>query len=125
MNKWFFRFLKVGFIALAILVLACVALLRWGSPDPRELALVPMTLDAKQLKGAGFVANATKEPWVIFVVGTNQTTSEIKMTKIWVTTDALQAVSYNTPSGAPQDTIEFRIVYAKKMAPMKHIAQRV
>lgn len=125
MTKWFFRFLKAGFITLAFLALGVVSLLRWAQPNPRELALVPIALDAVQLKGAGLIANATKEPWVVFIVGTNRTTSKIEMTRIWVTADSLQAVSYTAPIMAPEDTIEFRIFYAKKMVLPKHIAPRV
>lgn len=117
MLKWFFRFLKAGFLALAFLVLGAVFLYYWARPNPREIALVPMAVDTVMMKGAGFITNATGVPWVVYVASSNKATSEVRLTRIWVTTDRLQAVSYNTPVMTSKDKAEFQIVYAKRLDP--------
>lgn len=117
MKKWFFRFLKAGFIALAVLVLGAMALFKWAAPNPRDIALVPMSVDAPSMQGVGFITNSTKAPWVVYIASSNKATAEVRVTRIFVTTDPLQAVSYNTPTLAPKDKVEFQIIYAKKLDP--------
>lgn len=119
MKKWFFRFLKAGFMALALLVLGAVFLYYWARPDPREIALVHMTVYPVLMKGAGFITNATGVPWIVYVASSNKATSEVRLTRIWLTTDRLQAVSYNTPIMALTHQAEFQIVYAKRLDPPK------
>ena len=96
----------------------CAVLL--AVPNTRDMALVPMALDAEKQKGAGFLTNATDTPWMVYISAYNKTTGEAKVTQIWAATDPLQAVSYNVPAMASTDAIELRIIYAKKMVRQKN-----
>ena len=120
MKKWFVRFLNIGITAAAMLMACAIALFYWAVPNTRDMALVPMALDAEKQKGAGFLTNATDTPWMVYISAYNKTTGEAKVTQIWAATDPLQAVSYNVPAMAPTDAIELRIIYAKKMARQKN-----
>lgn len=123
MAKWFFRILKAMLTTLVLCALSIYAFMWWAKPNPNDIALVPMALDSQQSKGAGLLTNATKTPWLAYVVVTNYTTTEKLVNKIWVTTDSLQAVSYNTPSMGPDDNVEVKIFYARRLDPPKSTAQ--
>lgn len=116
MKKWFFRFLKLGFLLTFLVVGGSIALYHWASPDPKEIALVPMTVDPATMKGVGFMTNATGEPWVVYVSSLNRNTSEIKVTRVWLTVDRLQGVSYDTPPIGEDEVVDFRIMYATRLA---------
>ena len=117
MNKWFFRFLKVGCMALGFLLAIAMTIIVMARPNPQDIALVPMSVDPSGMKAAGFVVNSTQAAWVIYVAGTNESTADVKISRIWVTTNELQAVSYDTPAMGPKDKATFRIVYARKLDP--------
>lgn len=115
MKKWFFRFLNIGLTASAMLLVCAVALFYWAVPNPRDIALVPMAVDADTQKGAGFLTNATATPWMVYISAYNPATGQAKVTHVWAATDPLQAVSYDLPEMEKGDPIELRIMYAKKM----------
>lgn len=116
MKKWFYRVLTLGFLLATLVVVGSIALYHWASPDPKEIALVPMAVDPVEMKGAGFMTNATGVPWVVYVSSLNRTTSEIKVTRVWLTTDTLQGVSYDTPPIGENEEVDFRIMYATRLA---------
>lgn len=115
MATWFFRFLKAGFIILALLAVGVTMLVRWTTPDPKDIALIPMSVDTGSMQGAGFIANSTRAAWTAYIASTNTATSEVKISRVWVTTEPLQAVSYSTPPMSEKDEAQFRIIYAKKL----------
>lgn len=116
MKKWFFRFLKAGVATIALLILGVVSLYHWAVPNPRDIALIAMAIDPSQGEGAGFIANATEQPWVVYIAASNRSTGQIRVSRIWATTDRLQGVAYGLPAMTSTDKIEFRIIYAKKLA---------
>ena len=67
MKKWFVRFLNIGITAAAMLMACAIALFYWAVPNTRDMALVPMALDAEKQKGAGFLTNATDTPWMVYI----------------------------------------------------------
>ena len=115
MNKWFFRFLKVGSIVLGFVLASAMTIIIMARPNPQDIALVPMSVDPSSMEAAGFVVNSTKVPWVIYVAGTNETTADVRISRVWVTTNELQAVGYAAPMMGPKDKATFRIVYARKL----------
>lgn len=119
MKKWFFRFLNIGLTAAAMLLVCAIALFYWAVPNPRDIALVPMAVDAGTQKGAGFLTNATATPWMVYISAYNPATGQAKVTQVWAATDPLQAVSYGLPEMGMGDPIELRIIYAKKMVRQK------
>ena len=115
MTQWFFRFLKISSLLFGFCLALGLAILMLVKPNERDIALIPMSVHSSSMQAAGFLVNSTRTPWIIYVAGTNESTTTVRLTRLVVTTEELQAVRYDTPAMSPTDRATFRIVYARNL----------
>lgn len=116
--RLFLKFLKYTALTLFLGGVLIFALNFFAKPGEKELALVPIAMDTNLKTGAGFITNATGYPWAVYIRSYDKITGDSKLSRVWVTTDPLQAVVYALPDveNPTPASIEIVILYAKKLA---------